>query len=344
MNLTAFQELFPESQSIENFEFSNVHKVVLNIFPLKLERMLMNQTWRCQIDSTDAWGRSPLHWAIRRNDVAAAENLLWAGAHIDLQDCRGCAPIHLAAKLPDTACLQLLLKYHADVAARDVGGAEPIHWAAATGVPHLQALLNARSSIESKDGRGGTPFNWAAQTDHVEVGRYLVAVGANKNNADEHGFGNSPLFAAISSHQCDFLEMLLDAGVNMEHKNHGGSTLLHWTARWGDVRTVKLLATRKEQLRTVDPAHRDTAGKTARNVLDNRTAVPDLFADEFEKLISGLEDLRRGTQAALSEQTRGMKQRLLGIQGAKYNLPHRFWLAGLLLVMCIIHAALHSLM
>lgn len=24
----------------------------------------MNQTWRCQIDFTDAWGRTPLHWAV----------------------------------------------------------------------------------------------------------------------------------------------------------------------------------------------------------------------------------------------------------------------------------------
>ena len=67
---------------------------------------------------------------------------------------------------------------------------------------------------------------------NIPIGKFLIASGANKNNAD-HMFGNPPLFAAISSHQYDFLEMLLDAKADILHVSRTGGNLLHLTARWG---------------------------------------------------------------------------------------------------------------
>ena len=340
----AFQTLFPETQCIEIFEFSNLHKLVLNIFPLKIDRMLLNPLWRCQIDSIDAWGRTPLHWAIRRSDVWAAENLLWAGANVNVQDRKHYAPIHLAAELEDVACLQLLIKHRANIAVKDAGGVEPIHRAARSGVPHLQALISAGSSLESRSGRGNTPMDWAAMTDRVDVGRFLLSKGADKDIAD-HKFGNSPLFTAISSHQCGFLELLLDAGANIHHKNHSGSTLLHWMARWGDIRTVELLTARKQQIQAIEPACRDGSGKTARQVFDSRTGVPDGLADLFEQFMTSLENLRRDRQEGRPEKPRGSKiRRTLSIPGVDYySWPLWLWFAGLFSLVGFIFAELQSM-
>ena len=322
--MIAFEDLFPATRSIESFELSDVHKVVLEIYPLKIERMLLKETWRCQIDFTDAWGRTPLHWAVRRNDVAAVENLLWAGANVSPQDRRGCAPVHFAADKPDIACLELLLKYNADATVKDDGGSEAIHRAAYTSVPHVKALVGAGGSLENKNKRGGTPLDSAAITGQVAVGRFLLAMGANKNNID-YIFGNSPLFAAISSHQCEFLEMLLDVDADIQHKNNSGSTLLHWAARWGDVRTIDLLMKRIEHLSKIDVGHRDNAGNTARDVLDNRISMSDGLAEEIKRLISSLEDLNRKSQAVPLQQPHIEKQRL-GFPKLTIELPQWFWL------------------
>lgn len=329
--MIAFEDLFPATRSIESFELSDVHKVVLEIYPLKIERMLLKETWRCQIDFTDAWGRTPLHWAVRRNDVAAVENLLWAGANVNPKDRRGCAPVHFAAEKPDIACLELLLKYSADATVKDDGGSEAIHRAAYTSIPHVKALVSAGSSLESKDKRGGTPFDSAAITGQVAVGRFLLAMGANKNNTD-YSFGNSPLFAAISSHQCEFLEMLLDVDADIQHKNHSGSTLLHWAARWGDVRTIDLLMKRREHLSKIDVGHMDNAGNTARDVLDKRISTSDGLAEEIKRLISSLEDLNRKSQAVPLQQPHIEKQRL-GFPQLTIELPQWFWLATIFLVL-----------
>ena len=90
----------------------------------------------------------------------------------------------------------------------------------------------------------------------------------------------------------DFLGMLIDIGVNIKHVNRSGSTLLHWTARSGDCRLSITLAARKQLLRSFDTAHRDGAGKPAREVLQNRVGKPDGFEDDFERFISSLEELQ----------------------------------------------------
>ena len=85
-NLQRLTQIFPEYRSIDSFDFSRVHKVVLNIYPLSLERVLLKETWRSQKNFSDSWGRTPLHWAARRGDVAAVEALIYAGVNIDAQD------------------------------------------------------------------------------------------------------------------------------------------------------------------------------------------------------------------------------------------------------------------
>ena len=290
-------ELFPEGQSIDSFNFSDVHKLVLNIFPLTIEKMLLKQSWRRQIDFPDAWGRTPLHWAVRRSDALAVETLLWAGANVDTQDREKWAPVHRAAWLPDPACLLLLLKSNANATVKNFEGAEPIHAAVLSGIPHLQALLAAGSSLEAEDHKGARPLNWTAVANNVAVGQFLVGKGADKNHAD-HKFGNSPLFSAISSLHCEFLDMLLDLEVNILHVNLTGSTVLHWIARWGDCRVVKIFAARKQLLRSLDIDQKDEAGRNAREVLYNRLSRPDGLDEEFERLVSSLEELQAGVGPA----------------------------------------------
>ena len=103
----------------------------------------------------------------------------------------------------------LLLKHNAKATVKNVDGVEPTHNAALTGVPHLKTLFAVGSSLEAEDYGGGRPLNWTAVTVHVEIGQFLISEGADKDHACRK-FGNSALFSAISSLQCEFIDMLLD--------------------------------------------------------------------------------------------------------------------------------------
>ena len=224
--------------------------------------------------------------------MAAVEALIYAGVNVDAQDHKKQAPLHFAAGNPSEKCLQLLLQAKANPIIKDDSGAEPIHYASvAGGIAHLQALVMAGSSLERETTGRGRPLGWAACGNNVIVGKYLINEGVEKDHVDTVN-GDTALFSAISSCHTEFLDMLLDKGVNIKHINKHGSTILHWTARCADRPLLNTLAARLQHLKSLDTTHRDRAGHTAREVLQNRVEVPAGFPSAFEQLISTLEELQ----------------------------------------------------
>jgi len=71
---------------------------------------------------TGVGGNTALHLAVRNGELAAAENLLQAGANVDPRNDRRQTPLHLAALDGDEAMIGLLLRFNADRTAKDMRG------------------------------------------------------------------------------------------------------------------------------------------------------------------------------------------------------------------------------
>lgn len=95
-------------------------------------------------------------------------------------------------------------------------------------------------------------------------------------------------------------------GANIKHISRNGYTSLHQTAMYANSDVLKVHAARKQLLRGVDTGHKDRAGRTAHDILQDRfgesdgvehklahlwsSRRPHGFEDEFERLLSSLEE------------------------------------------------------
>jgi ankyrin repeat protein len=125
----------------------------------------------------DPDGTTPLHWAVRANNVDAAQRLLRAGANPDATNRYGVTPLWLAAENASAPLIQALLQAGAHptdsilMNASRTGNAEVVRMLLARG-----AEANAREST-----LGETALMWAAAENHPEAVRALIEHGADPN-------------------------------------------------------------------------------------------------------------------------------------------------------------------
>jgi ankyrin repeat protein len=102
--------------------------------------------------------KTPLHIAIERGNIRAAECLLRHGCDPAAQDVMGKAPLHYAAIGYNRDCIFLLTKAGADINARDKDGRTPLHEAARRGKERIiTRLLEAGADPCLKDRARKTP-------------------------------------------------------------------------------------------------------------------------------------------------------------------------------------------
>ena len=314
-----FREVFPESQILPLFDFSDVHKTVLDLLHVEIEDVLLKRNWQAQVDLRDAWGRTPLHWAILREDERATRALIISGASIDIGDNEGNRPLHFAAGCPNISCLNILLSAGAKPRIKNANGAEPLHFASWQTLTHVQVLIQAGAPATVLDDRGSSALEWACWCNKHIIGEYLIKMGANKNHADRLN-GNPPLFSALTSESYEFLEMLLSHDVNVLHINNSGSTMLHWTARSADIRMLRIIKSRKSQLEKLNINARDRLGRTAKEILE-ATGCPEEFSHEFVEFLNDLESYQKAGPQQIKRNTTFQKTKCYFLSHAHRGIP-----------------------
>lgn len=184
----------------------------------------------------DRVGRTPLHLAAERGDVATIERLLDDGANPNVQIRSnekissewGNTPLHSAARDGRIEVIRLLLDRGAGINARNDRGATPLHRSIAH--PQVtQFLIDHGANVDATDRQGRTALHWAANDPQSKSMPVLLARQADVNAADVDG--QTPLHRAARANNAPAMNALLAGGADANVADRFGATPLHFAAR-----------------------------------------------------------------------------------------------------------------
>lgn len=168
-----------------------------------------------------AWHTTPLHEAVRANDIGSIRTILREAAFgVDAKDSNDLSPLHIAAMGGFDAALSVLISHGCDVSPRNSLEESPLHLAARNGhADSIQVLVSNGASVDEVDHRGRTALHMAAFVGSISAMRCLLNVGALIDLPDENG--NTPLHEA-SRHGVEAVGLLLESGADPGAMNAQG--------------------------------------------------------------------------------------------------------------------------
>ncbi|KAB8273573.1 ankyrin repeat-containing domain protein [Aspergillus minisclerotigenes] len=204
-------------------------------------------------------GRTPLSLAAERRNDNIIKMLLEKGAAVDAKDNTGRTPLSWAAESSrNENSIRILLEQGAEIESKDDAGRTPLSWAAGRCKPDayrfydtrimgdpgisdgendmniIKMLLQAGANVESKDINGRTPLLWAAQGSSEKIPIHVLP------KEQEEGLVDLGTYTSIREIR-DITELLLEAGADLNAKDHHGRTPLRWATDCGNEKVVKLL-------------------------------------------------------------------------------------------------------
>ena len=165
--------------------------------------------------------------------------------------------LHCAVERKHADVVQVLIDAGADIETKNDEGRSPLHFASFSGeLTTVNMLVKAGADVCATDARRDTCLIIAAYYGHTDTVRYLVSLP--EVDLTHHGSRNhTALHCAVERKHADVVQVLIDAGADIETKNVQGCSPLHLASISGELTTVKMLVEAGADVRATDTG-RDT--------------------------------------------------------------------------------------
>jgi len=179
--------------------------------------------------------------AARQQDQTAVRALLGQKVDVNARSSDGSTALLWAAHWNDVETADLLLGKGADANIANDFRMTPLSESCINASPALvHSLLKAGANPNTPIGTGETPLMTCAKTGAAEAVRLLVEYGAAVN-AKEPAQNQTALMWAAAERHPDVIKALIDAHADLKGHSKQGFTAIHFSARVGDLDSVKLL-------------------------------------------------------------------------------------------------------
>lgn len=160
---------------------------------------------------------TPLHLAVLKADLLAAEKLLKLGARIDSLNGEGLTPLCKAIQTSDKNMIKLLVKNGANVNYKIGSGDTPLHFAISNGtISGVVVLIELGAGLNLVDRKGYTPLCKAIEMNLTNMINALLVKGAN---VSANCNGASPILLTISNSSLTVMKRLINLGAQLNQTN-----------------------------------------------------------------------------------------------------------------------------
>ncbi len=126
------------------------------------------------VNATDKYGCTLLHWATLKGHLDVAKFLTSKGANVNAEDILGRKPIHFAVINDHRNIIEFLLDKGIIVNSADKQGHTPLHWASWSGhLDMVKYLIDKGANINAKCEADRTPLDIARGRGHSNIVKYL---------------------------------------------------------------------------------------------------------------------------------------------------------------------------
>ncbi|KAI6764201.1 hypothetical protein HG530_007990 [Fusarium avenaceum] len=235
-----------------------------------------------QVDRVNRSGRTALMGASFRNAEDIAELLVDRGADVNIKDFMDRTALMEASAVGSEGIARLLIKKGCDVNAKDKKGRTCLMEASDSGSEGIaQQLVKKGADMTVKDEEGHTALHIASRGGHTAIISLLLE-GGNESpeahaealwEASRRGHGDAvkillthprvsllytrplerhPLLVAVRENNDVIVDMLLNAGFDIETKSKDGATSLILAAQAGLERIVRMLIDKGANVNALD--------------------------------------------------------------------------------------------
>ncbi len=194
------------------------------------------------VHALDRERSTPLHHAAMSPRPDLARALIEAGAKVNAQNSTGLTPLHNAALFASPATVEYLLKQGAEPEGRSILiGVPPLLMAVTRGDSAVVSkLLDYKADVNALGPDGETGLARAAVLGATEVARVLIDRGARVKVRFAR-VNHTPLHVAAERGFLPLVNLLLDAGAEVDARDSNGFTPLIDAAEQGRTLVVRAL-------------------------------------------------------------------------------------------------------